>query len=49
MSHAVACAGVSSLRFEFVCCQKVKSKEALDLRGWDAKLVQEVVLPMQDG
>lgn len=46
----VACrARVSVFEVQFVCCQKVESKEALQLRGWDAKLVQEIVLPMQDG
>lgn len=36
-------------KIELVCCRKVEYKEALDLPGWDAKLVQEVVFPMQDG
>ena len=44
-----ACAGVSMFKIELVCCRKVEYKEALDLPGWDAKLVQEVVFPMQDG
>jgi len=43
------CARVSVFEIEFVCCRKVERKEALQLRGWGAKLVQEVVLPMQDG
>jgi hypothetical protein len=43
------CARVSVFEIEFVCCQKVESKEALQLRGWGAKLAQEVVLPTQDG
>ena len=47
MSHAAQRAQES--RVEFVCCRKVECKEVLHLRGWGAKLVQEVVLPMQDG
>jgi hypothetical protein len=39
----------ASSKLSFVCCRKVDNKEALQLRGWGAKLVQGVVLPMQDG
>lgn len=41
-----ASAGVSITKIiEFVCCGKVECKEALQLPGWGASLVQEVVLP----
>lgn len=48
ITDVVCRAGVSIFKIGFVCCRKVESKEASDLRGWGAELVQEAVLPMQD-
>jgi len=42
------CAEVSMFKDDFVYCRKVESKEALNPRALSAKLVQEVILSMQD-